>query len=318
MDKFLELIAILILTLIGFVLPIVSLLLSVFNDGVQKLSQQYYLEKEASEENIKNQLQKIQSFETDKIQDIEDNLKELKRIKKRAQNKLNFLDPRKQLLKLFIPLFASFLLFIFYFIVKDAEFNKVFIYGVAIPYITPFIGFVLFIWSLSTLWKLLNIITEVVNLVNRDKRQTELKVVELLSNLVEKTKSQLDFFLKNFSLRIDQKKVDAKLNIELKSDEKKTLSVSLENFETRMAKEVEVGFIFPTEFMVEKSSSFTVFNDQDSQVIRFRSPIIQGQTHQHFGSITITPLKKGKITIRAFVKAENIEATNMNISFNIN
>jgi|GEM_PF-923759 len=318
MEKFIELIAILILTIIGFVLPIVSLLLSIFNEGVQKLSVQYSIEKEKSEENIKNQLQKINKLDNDNITGIKSNLKELEKIKKTAQNKLDFLNPRKQIIKLSVPLFMSFLLVSLFFVFNTIDFKINWLPNVGIRLIFPFFGIISFAYSLGILWKLLGIITEVIGYVNSSKKETETKVIELLSLLVEKTTSQSDLYLKKVYLNIDSHEIkDDSFSLELHSDEKSKLKIKLDNQELRMAKDVEFGLVIPTEFLIEKDTKFSIYNDSESQVIRFNTTAVHGRTMLNAGDLSLTPLKKGSFFIRTFIKAENIETVYKKIAVKI-
>ncbi len=76
-----------------------------------------------------------------------------------------------------------------------------------------------------------------------------------------------------------------------------------------MAKRVEVGFIFPQEFIIEKSDGYKIYRDEERQIVRFNVEEVHGNEHFHFGSeLTITPLQKGDWKVKTFIKAENIES----------
>ena len=75
-----------------------------------------------------------------------------------------------------------------------------------------------------------------------------------------------------------------------------------------MAKNIEIGFILPKDFLIEKSSNVaSMYTDEESQIIRFKEGYIQANTNKQEGNIKITFLKAGKHKINAFIKAENVK-----------
>lgn len=98
-----------ILTFLAVPAPILVILLSIFREGRSKLTIQYENESFQSEKNIREQLKKIGEAEKADVERIQQSLYKLKAIKKGAQTKLSYLNPKKQILRLFIPLLISFL-----------------------------------------------------------------------------------------------------------------------------------------------------------------------------------------------------------------
>ncbi|GAI93989.1 unnamed protein product, partial [marine sediment metagenome] len=93
MELAIELFGYLILTILGLVLPIVAILLSVFQEGISKLAQQYQAEISQSEENLKT----IAKAKRTDLAAIQQSIKELESTEKRARTKLSYLSPRKQI-----------------------------------------------------------------------------------------------------------------------------------------------------------------------------------------------------------------------------
>ena len=109
MEQAIQLFGFLILAFLGVVGPILVILLSVFREGISKLTIQYENEKFQSEKNIKEQLKKIAEAENADVKEIEQSLKSLKALKMIAETKLSYLNPKTQILQLFLPLLIAFL-----------------------------------------------------------------------------------------------------------------------------------------------------------------------------------------------------------------
>ena len=177
MELSLQLFGYLILTFSGIVVPLLIILLSIFQEGVSKLTAQYENEKSNSEENIKSQLKKLSEAANISVKEIKRSIKELGIIKKKAETKLYYLNPKKQTLIIFILLLVSFLGVILT-ILKNIN-----IYGFPAFFV---ISLILFAFALHILWKQLCIIIEVKKIVDGDKNEIETKTLELLSTIAKK------------------------------------------------------------------------------------------------------------------------------------
>ena len=70
----------LILTFLAIIVPFFGILLSIFQEGISKLSEQYENEKSNSEKNIQAQLKKQARKKKLNVEEIERSIKELRRI----------------------------------------------------------------------------------------------------------------------------------------------------------------------------------------------------------------------------------------------
>ena len=86
----------------------IIILLSMFPDGILRLTSQYQNERAQAENNIKEQMKKMGEAEEINIKEIKQSLNKLNAAKKNADAKLLFLKPKRQILQLFIPLLTSF------------------------------------------------------------------------------------------------------------------------------------------------------------------------------------------------------------------
>ena len=302
MDQSIQLFGFLVLTFLGFIVPILGILLSIYQEGVSKLVSQYNNEKSQSEKNIKEQLKKME--ETDSKQ-IRRSLDELESIKKTAESKLSYLNPKKQIIKIFSCLIISFLCIV---LVLSNLLGKLYLILLAL---------ICFSYAVFILWKLLEVIFEVQKIIDCDKNDEDSKIIQLLSSLVQKEEKN---FLKNVDITVNNINVKEGMNeITLKSDKKEELIIGVMNNEARVAKNIEIGLIFPSDFIVEKGSSYSVYTDKTSQIVRYNESIVHGNTHLKWevGRLVITSLKKGQYAIKTFIKAENIESTYRNLNLKV-
>lgn len=292
----------LVLTFIGFVVPVIGILLSIFQEGIAKLSSQYDNEKQQSENNIKELLKK-ESKEID-LSKIEESVKRLKRMQGTARWKISILDPKKQLLVLFLPLIFSFLLTLF---ATTQNFTiPIYRWVFQAKYIMVFVGGLSFLVALGVLWNLFGIIIEVMKIIDKDKKDAERKTIELLAGLLENSSK---YFLKKVFAVINNKTIDDNsFEISFTQNIPSSLNIDVLNQEPKMAKNIEIGFIFTPDFIIEKSNKYTIYTDETSQIVRYETNSLQGNTRLVLSPLVITPLKQGKYDIRVFIKAENIES----------
>lgn len=306
MEQAIQLFGFLILTFLGIVSPILVILLSLFREGISQLTIQYENEKSQSENNIKDQLKKIGEAGKTDVGAIEKSLNELKAIKKSAETKLSYLNPKAQIFRLYILLLISFLGVILAILIKTN-----------IYYVVLFIAISLicFVYSIVILWKLLGIIIEIKKTIDDDKKDMDMKTIKLLSALVEK---EAEYLLKAVYINIDNKNIqDDTGEITVLVDEKQELKIGITNSETRMAKNMEIGFIFPLDFIIEKTDYYSIVTTKTTQIIRYTRDLIHGKTNQPLSPLIITPLKESDYKINTFIKAENIESTYKNLNLKV-
>ena len=306
MEWAIQLFGFLVLAFFGVVAPILVILLSVFEEGRLKLNTQYENERSQSEKNIKEQLKKLAGTEETDVTEIKKSLKSLEIIKKTAEAKLSYLNPKKQIFRLFIPLLLSFLGVILAILTKaNVDYVRLYIA----------VSLICFAYAIFVLWKLTDIIIEVRKTVNDDKKDMNMKIIELLSALVEK---EAQYFLKDIYINIDDKEIEDNAGeITISADKKQELKIGINNNETRMAKNVQIGFIFPPNFVIEKTSSYSIFTTKIGQIVRYVTSLIHGNTNLILDSLIITPLKKGDYKIRTFIKAENIKSVYRDLNLKV-
>ena len=326
MEQAIQLFGFLILTFLGIVVPILVILLSIFREGIQKLTTQYENEKNQSEDNLKDQFkQKTEVIKAKlDVKEMKGNLKELnnsidklEKMKKTAEKKLSSLNPKKQILNLFIPLLISFLSLIAALITKD--------YWYCVASLV-FISALTFTYSVVVLWRLLNTLIEVRETLCEEKQEKEnrrsnweSKTIEIFSGLLEKETPNLlkEMFLEDIHIMIDDSKIKDAGEIKIGANKKQEIKVGIINSETRMAKNVEIGFCFPPDFIIEKTNYYSIYTGKKEQIVRYTASTIQGDTNLILSPLITTPLKTGIYSINTFIKAENIEVKNHRLNIEV-
>ena len=126
------------------------------------------------------------------------------------------------------------------------------------------------------------------------------------------------YFLKNVCISIDDKKIkDSTGEITVFVNKKQDLKIGISNSEVRMAKNVEIGFIFSSDFIIEKISYYSIYTDETKQIVRYTTRFLQGHTHSNMGHLIITPIKVGDYKITTFIKAENIESIYRDVNLRV-
>jgi len=304
MESAITLFGFLILTFLGIFVPLLGILLSLFREGVIELTTQYENQKTSSESNLAEQMKKQGESGQVNIPEIQKSIQELTGIKEAADKKLLYLNPKKQLLKLFSSLFISFLSIIGALLLKEFL-----LYRVA----SLVLSLASFIYTLFVLWKLLGILVEVKQTIDARRGQLESKIISLLSM------SSSSGFIKDVYPMINGKVINNdKAEVYLVLNTKNTLKLMLDNDEKRMAKRVELGLWFPREFIIEKVKDYSITTQDDgSQVVRYKAAELQGKTRLLLPDLIINPIKKETFKIRTFINAENMETANYIVLFKI-
>lgn len=316
------LISYLYLGILGIISPILVILLSIYSSGRTQLIIQYENEKVQSEENLKNQLKKEGNTKQANVEKIKSTIKELERIKKNAEYKLKSLDPKKQITTLIFPISISFLIALLCLhysenLTVGYKFLWLFENNNSLIFTLITISFMFFIYSIVKLWGLLKVIIEVKSKVDENNSYQNIKIIEILSALLNLESRN---FLTKVYLVFDEKKISSdKVSINLKANELNEVKIGITNSDKSTAKNVEIGIIFPQDFIIDKREGYTIYTDEKSQIVRFEQEIIHSNTTFYFTSkkLAITPLNEGKYELKTFVKGENLETSYKNLSVNI-
>ncbi len=298
MDNIINLCATFVLTLIGFVIPILTILLSLFPEGIKALTLKYEGEKKQSDDNISNELKKRESGKEFDYATLEKTLKILNKNKKIAKEKLSYLKPASLVIRISIPLIISFVSLLLLFVSSHLWLVSVLI----------FLSVITFLWSLYFIWKGIIVLIEVASMVSETKRNSEDKVIELLSRLVDKNNDD-SLFLKpeNINIKFDKMKLSEGHTFKFPINVNRPIPICINNSGDIMAKNIEIGFIFPPDFLIDKTSNiFSIYPEEKRQIIRFKEEYVLGNEDNLQGEMKVTFLKEGIHDVKAFIKGENV------------
>jgi len=320
MELAIQLYGYLILTFLAIVTPIFGILLSTFREGLSKLSTQYENEIALTKENIKKQAEQIAKTEEantakvgELIKQLEKGRKSLEKKKKTAQVKLSYLNPRTQILLLFLLLSVSFVGVILAILCKDCTFYR----GVSIVISLGCFGTVL-----VRLDKLLGIIIEVRQIIDGDRKEREtdrgereMRIIELLSALA---KRELDYFVKDICIAVNGKDIkDDRVEIKVPNNVKSSIEIAVNNSGDMMAKNIEIALIFDPSFVIEKKTYYSIYTEKTHQIVRYTLNLIQAKTYMIFEPLIVTPMKEGEFEIRTAIRGENIRPTFRNFELKV-
>lgn len=304
MHDSIQLFASLELTFLGFVVPLIGFLISHYQKGIEKLAEQSKNKRNQIENNIKEQVKKLTSVKKENVKDetiqaIKGSLKMLEKDRREVFRKINRLQPRKEVLKLFLVFFISFIAILF-----SPLFSTRICFYVAILVM----GGLIFVYALWEVFRLFVLLVEVKKIVDDEKETGELESKKLLASISEGINKSGKELLKDVSLSLDGVVIDDKFEDKLiVSDVKEEWKLELKNSEKRTLKNIEVGIIFPQQFIIEESSVYSIYVGGETQVIRYKEDLIHGNTNYFLPTLKVTALQEGKYKIKTFIKGENVE-----------
>ena len=299
------------------VIPIILILLSMFRKGLEKLTSQYEDERLQSEANIKEQLKKIadtDQTETIDLSNIKKNVQKLEKIKNDATKKLAYLSPKEQTFRLFTLYLLSFV-GVTTAIVYDSQLRNE-------TFFILFISAACFAVATFILWKMFCVMVEAKQVLDDEIKSNEIKLteislrsLELLSAIANKPVQE---FLSDVWILVNNTKIkdkDSKISLPLNTES--NLAITISNKDLIMAKNVEIGFIFPPDIIINKKKSYSLYADEKKQIVRYHQDSIQGSTSQILATLDLTPMTEGDHSIKTFIKGENIKAIYRDIVLNV-
>lgn len=308
MNVALELYGSLILTVLGFILPIMAILLSLFPDGLKALSSKLENERKQSEENIVNETRKKETETGLDYGALETTLASLKKKKAQAEAKLEDLRPQTLIAKTAIPFAVAFL-------------------GVlaALQHLAPeqriiaaLVSIAAFAIGVRALFRSVSVLVEVTEIVSIARRGTEEKILELLSIMAERSGVD-NLFLKQGSvfMTLSRRPLTAGEMFSFSVNKKYDVPVAIVNSGDIMAKKVQAGLILPKDVLLEQRPGMKIYTDTTVQIVRFELDFLQAHETNLQGNIGITFLRADTFRIPAFWKGENVKYTFFTFDVNV-
>lgn len=306
-EKAIEIYGKLIIALLGFVAPSVGLMITLFHEGFVKLKKNYNEKIEKAEQELAQFIKKREGISgTEALKELKKNINELEKSKAGYEKKLSQVDIKKQIKKLFVPLFgALFLVCIYYHTLYFYQVKDAFEGLYSIVSCSVF----LFTISLITLWSLLCILIEVKEVIEISKNEKEDEKNNLLTKIYHSIHVPTDkIFLRVDDMDLSEKPTEC---ISIPINEKQMLKINIINSTNSMLKHFELGMEFPRCFTIEKSNEYSETETKDTLILRNGMEKIQANTNQSMHPITITGTVVGEYVIKAFLKGENISGQSL-------
>ncbi|MCH8741869.1 hypothetical protein IH779_03125 [Patescibacteria group bacterium] len=160
---------------------------------------------------------------------------------------------------------------------------------------------------------------EIKKMIDDDKERFNTNLEQLMINILEKMEKGKSEFLEKVFITLNGKNIDDILpdEITIKSDKKHELNIGFSNSEELMARNVQIGFIFPTDFIIEKSTGYSIYTDEIKQIVRYNSDYVHGLEHHIYEPVILTPLREGPFVINTFIKGENIKVIRKGLNLKV-
>jgi len=294
----LTLYALLILSMFSIVSPILIVLISVFPAGIIKVQQENEERIRQSEKHLEDSIKNKDDSNKIDAKKVKNTLNDLNKTKRTAEINLTYLNPQKQYVVIFVPLFISFFTILFAFVYSNS--------GI-IFYSLIMISVSSFIYVIFPLRRLVSLLINVAQADYLDKADRQNFLIETLSKA---SKSSNVPMLKKISVELDGIFVDHYATpIIMESHIEKSINFKVHNEENQMIKYLEFGIELPSDFIISYSDAHTIFSldSRLKQTVRFKMDRLHSQTVKHFSPIKITPTNSGEYDIRIFAKAENLK-----------
>lgn len=307
MTEAIQLYGTLILTAVAFLVPILTVLVSIFPEGVRSLQEKYENEKKQSDENIANEAKKKATETGLDYEALEKTLKTLENKKREAELKLGYLKPTQFLSRTSSPFVVAFVG-----VLVSLNINNL-----ALVVLVLIFSIVSFVAGVMALFTSISVLFEVAGIVSQKKTVNDEKILSFLSTLAEKTGENPYLGEDEIKVKFLGKNLEENKNFDFSVDKKHKVPVYIHNSSDRMAKTVEVGFIFPKEVVIEKASNLAITTTEKDQIVRFKESEIQAHNNNSKGDIELTFLKAGKIKVPIFIKGENVRYQRFSFDLNI-
>jgi len=295
------------MTLIGSSTAIFSISLSFLADGVEYVKTRYENEISQTEDNLIQQVSsKSDKKSSEKIKLIMKSVKVLKKKKRLAKRKLDSVTLSCAISRLSVPFLVSIIINCFCFIFPELVVRVVLL---SLSMLSLTAGIISIYWTVD-------ILVEIIDSVNKTRRDDLEKIVNLLGSINENTGVD-KAYIPNGGIRpifMGIKLDDSKLH-EFAVNVKQEISVGISNSTEKMAKAVQIGFCFPKEALIEESDNISLYTDETNQIVRLNRDKVFAKEIFLMKKLKITFLKQGDYEIPVFIKGENV--TYEKLTFNI-
>ena len=288
----------------GFVLPLITALISLFPEATKLLSEKYQNEVKQSEENLIQAVSKKDSNGNVDTKNADEAIQDIKNKKNSAESKLAYLNPKYAVLRISLFFFLTVSIGAATLLIKNQNY-------LCIAY---FASLLFLYFALNALWFMFIVLIEATEVNNLSRKEYETKNIELLSQMVEQTgENKLFIDATDVVIDLDKKALVNKKKFTYSLNNEHSFDVSLINTSEKMIKNSELGFKFPKEFILEKTADTSLYSGKDYQVVRYNSETVQADENRIYIKLKFKPLRVGSFKVSACLKAESIKPVHWEI-----
>lgn len=285
---------------IAIILPLFGVFISIFGSGIQLLIEKNQQEISSQEQSIKVLQQKLADQEISKlnrsVKEIQNELSSLRKQKKINERRISSLNPVRQIVLLLLTLFIGFILYNIYNSFK--EFGYIF-------YFAPFVMSLLIVLFIKLLGDSLKMVVEAKKLIDEREQTTQKNIIDQLRIIGDNSAQHR---IKDVFAIIDSKRItDDSLTFLVALNSEQKFNIGVTNMAMEMANEIEIGFIIPKVFTVNKVKSFTYVDSDKETIVRYKTEL---QAHTRVDAaekLLMIPNLIGDFKIKTFVKGKNVE-----------
>jgi ABC-type multidrug transport system fused ATPase/permease subunit len=293
MDNAMMLFGYLVIALLGFVVPVLGFLLSIYQGGIDKLKIKYEYQKAEAEKAKQDYLSSLLSgnvIQRSDLSGIKMKIKELElsenRVKKSVDFKLGFLDIKTTAMRFAGPMLLSMLSVMAFFVLP-----------VHLKNATVAVSIAFFFYSIYILVKILDVVVEMTRLADRESKDMNARIIEALAEGPDHSG------VKQLNLVIDGKKSGAELT--LSAGETRDFKLEVENPGKVPARNTQLKIKLPEGFDIEQRPYYTLARANGGYLVAYTIDFIHPETSILCGPLVIRAPKPVKGVLEYTLKPEN-------------
>ena len=296
MDISMTLFGYLVIAFLGFVVPILGLLFTVYQGGIDRIKIRYENKKAEAEKARRDLLAAFTAggVHKEEFRDFKKKLKELeireKTVRRRANSRMSYLDMRKVAVGLAVPLAASMAAVLVYFMVIP-------VYKIG----TAVFAFIAFSYAVFVLIRLFDVVIEMGRLADRESKAMNVRIMEALSDNPAHTG------IKELKLFIDGTQVSSAVPLVISSGDARELGVEIKNPGKVMATNAVLSIKMDPAVIITPKQYYSIIRTGNSVTVLYSMDFISHESSFTLGPLVIKVNMPGTYKAEAVMKADNSE-----------
>lgn len=296
MDQSVTLFGYLVISFLGFVVPVLGLLFTVYQGGIDRIKIKYENKKAEAEKARRDLLDAFTAggVHKEEFKDFKMKLKELeireKTVRRMANSRMSYLDMRKVAVGLAVPLAVSMAAVLMYFMVLPA-------YKIE----TAVFAFIAFSYAVFVLIRLFDVVIEMGRLADRESKAMNVRIMEALSDNPAHDR------IKELKLLIDGTQVSAFIPLVISSGDARELQVEIKNPGKVMATNAVLAIKMDPAVMITPKQYYSIIRTGNSVTVLYSMDFISPESSFTLGPLVIKVNMPGTYKAEAVMKADNSE-----------